>query len=291
MEKEYVLSENGITDSMQNRIDSLERDRAILLDLGNDITRVREKSDLITLFSSRLKHFFYFNHAVVTLIEPGRDQYRLFLYDEASAAIRNHSEFGDLVVREFPLNEPFIQNIIDGGIPQSFLLESVMNQPGAPRFLRINYETGMKAVLITPLRSKLETIGFLNIYSDRSESFTDEFRTVLKGIAGQLSSAVSNISANEEILAREREKSFLLDFSQDIASVRTKADLETAISSALQRLLNTRLAMIRVIEDDGQTLTPYLWDISLFSGVLEMFEQLTYRHATLEEYFFAQVLA
>lgn len=96
---------------------------------------------------------------------------------------------------------------------------------------------------------------------------------------------------NEELSEKERINEVLLNFSQNIAAVRTKADLETAISEALQHLLNTRLAMIRVIEDDGETLTPYLWDISLFTNVMDMFSELAHRRATVDEYFFAQVLA
>lgn len=97
--------------------------------------------------------------------------------------------------------------------------------------------------------------------------------------------------SNQEFVEKERINEVLLNFSQNIAAVRTKADLETAISEALQHLLNTRLAMIRVIEDDGVTLTPYLWDISLFTNVMDMFSELAHRRATVDEYFFAQVLA
>jgi len=40
--------------------EELEHERKVLLDLGNDITKVRDKNDLITLFSKRLKSYFYF---------------------------------------------------------------------------------------------------------------------------------------------------------------------------------------------------------------------------------------
>lgn len=453
---------------MQDRIDLLEMDRARLLDLGDDITKVREKSDLITLFSSRIKELFYFKHAIIMLVEPEKESYRLFLYDEASAATRNHKELASLISRQFTLKEPFIGKIVEGGEPQSFLLEEVMLAPDSPRYLRINHETGMKEILITPLRNRSETIGLLNMYSDQPGSFTDEFKRTIKSIAPQLSGAVSNIikneellekervngvllalsntmvkvrnrrdllhainsglmkvinfthcvmtildeasqtyqafltdpeskprdykaytdamgtpypaedgiydvaarselpvlfdmrtldidhapvwvklhhaagaremlikalprgdaprhslilfsdkngtfdacathiierissqlstaasniSANEEILARESEKSFLLDFSQDIAAVRTKADLEAAVSKALRRLLNTSLSMIRVIEDDGDTLTPYLWDEAQFAGVMDVFNGLRARKVTVNEQLFARVLA
>jgi transcriptional regulator with GAF, ATPase, and Fis domain len=293
MENQYVLSESAseAIESLQARINMLEQDRAILLELGNDITKVREKSDLITLLLSRLKNLFHFNHAVILLVEPEKEMYRLFLYDESSAVIRSHPEFAKLIDRQFPLNEPFIRQVMDAGEPLPFLLEDVMHAPGSPRFLRVNYEAGMREILVVPLKSKMETIGFVNVYSDRAGSFTSEFTRIIKGIAPQLSSAVSNISANEDILSREREKSFLLDFSQEIAAVRSKDDLQAAISRALQQLLNTKLAMIRIIEDDGIALTPYLWDDTQFADVQEIFNLLTSRTVTVDDYYFARVLA
>lgn len=107
----------------------------------------------------------------------------------------------------------------------------------------------------------------LILFSDEAGTFDDDAVHIIKRISSQLSTAASNITANEDILSRESEKSFMLNFSQNIAAVRTKEDLEAAITEALQHLLSTRLAMIRIIEDDGETLTPYLWDISLFTNV------------------------
>ncbi|MET1056145.1 MAG: hypothetical protein ABWY16_12625 [Pedobacter sp.] len=46
-------------------LDKLEREREILLALSNDITRVRDKDDLILIFSSRIKSLFFFNHQLL----------------------------------------------------------------------------------------------------------------------------------------------------------------------------------------------------------------------------------
>jgi len=47
----------------------LEQERKMLLDLGNDITSVRDRDDLLFLFSKRIKSLFYFTHTIVTLID------------------------------------------------------------------------------------------------------------------------------------------------------------------------------------------------------------------------------
>lgn len=63
------------------QIDLLKKERKILPDLGNDITKVREKKDLIILFSKRLKGLFYFSHTLVTLIDQKSQTYFPFLFD------------------------------------------------------------------------------------------------------------------------------------------------------------------------------------------------------------------
>jgi sigma54-dependent transcription regulator len=62
--------------------DILERERSILLELGNDITRVREKNDLLLLFSKRIKGLFYFTHTIISLIDNKDDTYSAFLLDK-----------------------------------------------------------------------------------------------------------------------------------------------------------------------------------------------------------------
>lgn len=239
----------------------LEQERRILSDLGNDITGVREKNDLITLFSKRIKSLFYFTHTIVTLIDARDESYTPFLLDHESSPIRSQATYPELTKAHFSLNEPFIQAVLHAEEPISFLLEDIMDQPQSPSFLRANYEAGVKEILMTRLMKEGKPMGFVHIYSDKHNSFSSEFRDIIKGIAPQLSSAVSNIIKNEEILKKEKEKSFLLDFSNNIATVRTKDDLVVAVRSALKKLNPPGGFVIRTINEDNITMRPYVYDL------------------------------
>lgn len=94
-----------------------------------------------------------------------------------------------------------------------------------------------------------QPLGFIHIYSNKINGFPDEFRSIIKGIAPQLSNAVSNIIKNEELQKKEVEKSFLLDFSNDIAAVRNKEELAEAIRKALKKLNPLQGYVIRKIND------------------------------------------
>ena len=257
--------------------DTLEVERKVLLELGNDITQVRDKNDLLILFSKRIKSLFYFTHTIVTLIDAKDETYSAFLLDNHASPIRSHDRYQEMVAAHFSLNEPFMQAVLAADGPISFLLEDIMDHPLSPSFLRVNYEKGVREILMTRLMKEGKTMGFIHIYSDKPGSFTNEFRDVILGIAPQLSGAVSNIIKNEEILKKEKEKSFLLDFSSAITSVRTKEDLAGAVSAALNRLNPQGGYIIRRFNEDGATMSPYIYDLGIkkndpaFMKVLENF--------------------
>lgn len=239
---------------------TLEQERKILLDLGNDITRVRDKNDLIILFKKRIKGLFYVSHTIVTLIDQKDETYTPFLLDNEGSPIRSHKRYQEMVQYHFSLNEPFIQAVLQADGPISFLLEDIMDKPLSPPFLRVNYENGVREILMTKLMKEDKPMGFIHIYTDKPEGFSAEFRSVIKGIVPQVSSAVSNIIKNEEILKKEKEKSFLLDFSNDIATVRTREELNSAVCASLRKLNEHGGFVIRRINEDNTSMSPYIYD-------------------------------
>ncbi|MBD3581816.1 sigma-54-dependent Fis family transcriptional regulator [Flavobacterium selenitireducens] len=258
MDKKQRTTQKNATDNS-----SLEQQSLILLDLAKDITKVREKNDLIILFTKRIRAFFEFTHTIVTLIDPKDETYTPFLLDNERSPIRDHDAYDGLTQSHFNLNEPFIKAVLASDGPVSFYLNDVMDQPQSPSFLKVNYDRGVREILMATLWNEEKPMGFIHIYSNNTKTFTEEFRNIIKGIAPQLSVAVSNIIKNEELQKKESEKSFLLDFSQDVAAVRDKNDLQAAVRNALSKLNSLRGYVIRKINDDNQTMSTYLYDTSL----------------------------
>lgn len=248
-------------DAARQEIEHYKKEKALLLALSNDLTKVRDKNDLISLFKKRIKGLFYISHTIVTLIDHKDETYTPFLLDNDSSPIRSHSRYQEMVHAHFPLNEPFIQAVLHADEPVSFLLEDIMDQPQSPPFLRVNYEKGVREILMTKLMKEERPMGFIHIYSDKPEGFSTAFRNLIKGIAPQVSGAVSNIIKNEELLNKEKETAFLLDFSSDIATVRTKEELAHSVHAALTRLNPKAGFVIRSINEDNSTMSPYVYDL------------------------------
>lgn len=83
----------------------------------------------------------------------------------------------------------------------------------------------------------------------------------------------------------------LLNFSNAIAGVRTKPELQAAISTVLDQTMHTKLAMLRVIEEDGISLSPFMYDLSLFRNAEAMFKKMSSVRITIEEPYTSRVLA
>lgn len=240
----------------------LKEEETILLELGKDITKVREKKDLIFLFAKRLKSLYNFSHITITLIDQKDKTYAGFLLDSNADAILDRETYSQLQKAHFTLDEPFIKRVLESETAISFVLEEVKDTPKSPEYLRVNDRGGIKETLMKTLWNEDKPFGFVHIYAAKKDSFTQELRSVIDGIAPQLSIAVSNIIKNEELLKKEAEKSFLLDFSNDISEVRNKKDLALAVKTALTQINPLRGYVIRKINDDGLTMSSYIHDTS-----------------------------
>src|SRR5574338_420042 len=91
---------------LQQQVALYQKEKDLLLTLSNDITKAREKNDLIKIFSSRLKDYFYFTHTVISLIDKQNGTYFPFLIDRESMQIRHRSELPSLLKMQFTINDP-----------------------------------------------------------------------------------------------------------------------------------------------------------------------------------------
>ncbi|HEU5168260.1 MAG TPA: sigma 54-interacting transcriptional regulator [Chitinophagaceae bacterium] len=259
---------------LQHQVENYKRENDILLALSNDLTKVREKNDLIKVFSSRLRSYFEFTHAVISLIEEGNNVYFPFLLDKETHPFKEHPLFNEVLAKKYSLDDPLIRRLSFLGEQILIRLEDIINEPDLPLYVHLHHKSGIRYALITPLRNKMKLIGFVYISSAQPNIFTEEFKHILRGIAPHLSNAVTNIIINEEILQKDKDKSFLVEFSHDIASARTKNELSLSIHKSLKKLAEIKAYFIRTINDDGITLSSFMHDEEVYYKNDPLFKQL-----------------
>jgi transcriptional regulator with GAF, ATPase, and Fis domain len=258
--------ENQLTDErsflkiLKKQVNCYEREQDVLLELSNEITRVRTKIDLIKVFSSGLKSLFYFTHAVVSLVDNEEQTYYPFLIDREALKIKHRDELPSLLASRFVLDDPFISKAHGSDMPVSFLLDDIINKPGIPGFLKVNYECGIKSAMIVPLKSKMETIGHVLVYSDRTDSFSDDFKAVIGIISPLLSSSVSNIIINEEVEFKEWVNEVLLDISNNLVTARHRKDLLNVVNKGLKKLVKFTHNVMTILDETGENYHVYVTD-------------------------------
>jgi len=262
--KEEILP-NKIEDiqsvnNLLKQIDAFEQEQELLFALSTDITKVREKDDLIRLFASRLRNMFYFLHSIVMLVDQHSKTFKPFLLNPESSPIADHPQYPEIVKMVYPIDAPLVRDVIHSQGPVTYLLEQAIKIPGIPPFIKVNYERGIREVMITPLRSKTEVMGFILLYSNTTNSFTNEFKQVLNGIAPQLSNAISNIIINEGNLQKDHQNEVLLSLSREVVTVKTRPHLLGVINNNLKKLIGFTHSVMTVLADDGQTYKAFLTD-------------------------------
>jgi formate hydrogenlyase transcriptional activator len=144
-----------------------------------------------------------------------------------------------------------------------------------PLWFKLNYAAGAREMVINLLPGKGCRKLSLVLFSDKPGSFDEAALNIIEHISSQLSTAASNIAANEEIFNNEKEKSFLLEFSHDIAAVRSKHDLSLAVETAMKKLSSVKGYVILLINDDQSTTIPYIYDSAIrFKDVPEFAQMI-----------------
>lgn len=245
---------------LEHQPDYYKKEKEILLDLSDAIIKVREKEDLIKVLASKLKGLFYFTHAVISLINKETKTYFPFLLDIDALHIRHRAELPSLLTQQYFLDDPFIEMVLRSDRPVSFFLDDIINVPGIPGFVKVNYETGIKEAMIAELKNKMETIGFIFIYSDRKNSLSEAFKNILQAIAPLLSNAVANILINDEIKNKEFITQTLLALSVEMVTVRKRSDLLNVINHGLKKVIYFTHSVMLGCDEGGKTYHAFLTD-------------------------------
>jgi transcriptional regulator with GAF, ATPase, and Fis domain len=189
----------------------------------------------------------------------------------------------------YPVNDNIYDVAARSANPVVFDIKS-LDLTRAPLWLKLNYFAGAREMVIKVLPYMDKPKHSIILFSDKPGTFDEKSIHIIERISSQLSTAANNISANEEIVNKEKDTSSLLEFSNSLAGVRTKDDLEIAIINVLQNMLNIKLAMIRILDEDSIGLSPYMYDKTRFHGTEESFNALLSKKITIHEPISARVL-
>jgi len=247
---------------LHEQLENHEREKLVLLDLSNQIARVKDKRDFVEALSSRLKRLFYFTHLAIAEVDKTGKFYQTFLVDPSSRA-KDMPQYNDAINAPNSVADEVYAAASKSNGP--YLLDlCAFDSATAPSWLKVNVAAGIKEAVIKILPSDGMPRHSIILFSDKAHTFNSKTIEIIEHIASHLATAVDNIIVHEEIQAKDREKTFLLEFSQSVASSRTRSDLSSAIHGALKKLSEVRAYFVRTINSDGSTMSPFMHDEDVF---------------------------
>jgi formate hydrogenlyase transcriptional activator len=246
-----------LTIKAQEEIEKRNEERQIIQSLNIDFATIREKKDLLRIIHYKLKSLFNFRHHWVATVNEDELTLSTFMQDTESKT-KFHPKYKHVTFAKYTIADQIFNKVILAREPQVFDLEQLITRGIIPEYLQINYESGIRKVIMQSLEIAGRFIGVWALCLGEHDEVDHRYINIVKDIANQFSIAVGNIIANETIQARQLEQELLLKLSYDITSIKDKKDLLQVIQINLKRLFKFQTIVIMVLNDDDQTHDTFL---------------------------------
>ncbi len=227
-----------------------EREKTALLAISKAIATIRDKKDLLEVIIDKIKPLFDFNDCGLFVFDAERQHLEDLTVSLPTISPSEANQLladSDSAIFPYPgsVFEPFFERLRAAGGPlihdyQADKLPNWETYVQAPILDQVGYAESMFCLL----KTGGEEIGAFAINSLQKGHFCPKQFHLFQAISDQLSVAVANILANEEILEREREKS-----------------LQLAVTTALTSQLAWTDKFQRVAEEIGLFVP---WDMASF---------------------------
>jgi len=237
----------------------IENELAVLLSLSNEMTRVRTVQDLENAIRLKLKKLFHLKDFTILVINSDKKTWSHFVSCRDDA-LKDDKQFQDYMSRKYDVNDQLFNMVLQAESFYIFHMEDMMRWAVVPDYIKYWRLLGIEYSVCFPLSNGVENIGVLYFQPERIELLDTLNYTILKGVASQISIAVCNIIANEEIAKRESERELLLALNIDIAAVRDNNDFLHVIKQKLKKLLTFSHTLIATVNDDKATVSAFLLD-------------------------------
>lgn len=221
---------------MKNAPNGQKQQRCMITEWRRRATDIKERSDLLKLLSGMLEEQFTFSGMFIQSVDRHTGTYYPFVIDHLSRA-RSLSEFKALSNTRAPVDDPVVCDAMQQPGSFTVVLEELVNDPHVPYWIRINYDYGVKEMLVTPLKIKNEVVGISYILSQKTGTFDERSLGMMDALSMDLGYAVSNTIVNEILYRQEWFNELLLSFSRELAGVKTRGDLSRIVAHEMSRLV------------------------------------------------------
>lgn len=241
------------------KLQKAHKENEVLFSLNREIALLRDKNDLSKVVQNKLKKLFTVDDVYICLLDESKEKLIPFLRT-GSVKQLSHPNFEKIITSHFPISDEDFRQVLKTKNPLVFDIQRIVEGENAFEHMQFLWETGLVEGFSAPLFDRDEIIGAFTLFSEKKNTFQSENFRLIKSVSSQLSIAIVNILANEDIRQREKEKEILLSVSSDIANTREKKELLHVINSKLKNLFYFTHSAIGIFNDDRKTFKLFLLD-------------------------------
>lgn len=236
-----------------------EEEGRLLLRLSEDIANIRDKNDLFNAINRNLKRLFRFEDIVIMLLNEDQT-YQAFLFS-LSHQSTGYTYYQKEGLKKYVHEDCSLHKVMQSDGLVILNMKQLYDNEAAPDYIRFEYESGIREKVAIKLKDDQKNIGVFFVNAATPGSYTDHELELIEGVSYQLSIAVSNILANEEIVNREEEKSILLALSNEIASLKSRDDLFRIVNNRIKKIFSINQLGIVKINEDRLTHSAFMMDL------------------------------
>lgn len=176
-----------------------EKEKSILLSLSEEFAALRNRNDLSRVVNTRIKTLLSVSEFGIAQINDSGLSYSAFVLDVGDH-LRNQSDFKNITSSEYSVGDPVFNAVMNSPDPVVLDVENLSTLKEMPAYVHFWHRAGIKRVMGAALRVGGRPIGCAFLHLDIGSAQKIKIRLV-KAVCAQLSVAVSNIIANEQVLS------------------------------------------------------------------------------------------
>jgi transcriptional regulator with GAF, ATPase, and Fis domain len=274
--------------SANEEIIKREEEKSTLLSISQEMAVLRNRNDLFQVVIKKMKVLFSINEFGIGYINNNDETYSSFTID-ITTATKGHEDFDLITSAKYSIHDPIFSKVMNAEEPVYFDVNDLSEQTGVPPYVSFWKALGFQKVLCVALRVGRKNIGCAFLHFDSNPSIHKQINLV-KGVCAQLSVAISNILASEDIKEREMEKSRLLSFSNAMASENDKIVIAKIIKTHLRDFFGIEDYIIHAISKDKKTFTPLMFDPQGIFVKFKSFQESLYASYDIDESVFNKIV-
>jgi len=266
-------------------IEHRDKEKSILLYFTREISAVKTRQQLFEIITPKIENFFTIGRFEIARINEDQATFTGFRLESTKGP-----DYEKPIPGRYSIYDTLFATALISDEPVLWNVNELAEEIDTPPYVFHWKNAGWHFVTAIAFRVGGQAIGFAIIHVDSRDSLKTT-STLLKGICDALAEKMSQIMANEEIENREREKSILLSFADEIAAVRNRKDFFEVVVTKVKETFSIKRFGIAKINEDQETVSRYILDSGISGPSQPGYTQIVSAHYPLSDPLFADAMA